>query len=88
MPDTVTWAVTFGLGGEHGRSYTAVEVPAHLSAADQEALVREAAYRHYGRDWAFDYPPARFYNAIKRWDLTLRETITAPEPPRTIPRKD
>jgi hypothetical protein len=73
----VSWFVTFGIGTEFGRMYTEVLVPADLSVQEQSERVRAATFARYGRSWAFDYPPEQFDDSIGRYNLALREVISA-----------
>lgn len=73
--DAVSWYVTFGFDSGHARQYSEIVVPASLSLADQERRVRQVAHAEYGLNWAFQYPPDRFADAIQRHDLTLRERL-------------
>ena len=74
---TVSWYITFGIGGPHGKQYTEVKVPAELSYFEQAARARKVAVERYGRTWAFDYPPQEFEESIARYGLTVREVIEA-----------
>lgn len=77
MSRTVSWYITFGLGTPDGKTYTEIRVPAYLPTEDQEAQARAAAFRRYGRQWAFHYPPEDFDDCIATYNLTLREVVTA-----------
>lgn len=76
MPDTVSWYVTFGIGGLYGGTYTEMRVPANLPRYEQEMAVRMKAFELYGKAWAFHYPPESFQRSIGRYGMTLREVVT------------
>lgn len=78
--DTVSWYITFGFGGPHGGQYTEILVPADLPRDEQQMRARMAAFAHYDKVWAFDYGPDQFERSIKKYGMTLRETIDATGP--------
>jgi hypothetical protein len=52
-------------------------MPASWSRDAQHEMVRATALAAYGTAWAFEYPPERFEDCIRKYGMTLRETVPA-----------
>ena len=75
MSDTVTWYVTFGIGGPNAGQYSEVQVARDQSEYDQEVQARTIVVAAYGTAWAFLYRPESFDRSIGRYGMTLREVL-------------
>jgi hypothetical protein len=82
MSEFETWYVTFGVGTPDGQLYTEVKVPLDnaLFRVEREELARKTTFERYGKAWAFIYPHEQYLDSIGRYNLRLRETITAKVP--------